>query len=47
MVFSTKIHNYNNKTIPRLFLNMPKHIRLNYVVNKIVDFNKVQIEVQF
>ncbi len=32
MVFSTKIHNYNSKTIPRLLSNMPKYTSLNYVV---------------
>jgi hypothetical protein len=47
MVLSTKIHSCNDKTIPRLFSSMLKHIKLNYVVNNIVDFNKFQVEVQF
>ncbi len=47
MVFSTKIHSCNSKTILGLFSSMPKHTRLNYVVNNIVDFNRIQIEVQY
>jgi hypothetical protein len=47
MVFSTRIHSCSGKTNPRLFSSMPKHIRLNYVVNNFVDINKVQVEVQF
>jgi hypothetical protein len=47
MVLSTGIHICSGKTIIGLFSSMPKHTKLNYVVNNIVDFNIVQVEVQF